>query len=326
MGLILVLEWQWPRLDGVLLPSRRSEVNSTQPEVAVARDTDMNSCNSLIGSPPTNSDFRPWMLVTRRRGRVRGRGTGLRAAHMTYDVVATKNAALLGPSAGSAGRTRGGRRGRGCGDGASSRAFHVDYVNTDEVPINELPIENPCGVTSAENLSSHSPVSPCGGVRGSARSGSLGSHTSHAEFQSLHRDSPAFEPVRSNPIHVTSVGNDGVPPSFPNALPSHSPWVKSINLVSTLPIMIDSVLNPSSLNSPPLVVRTSLSTPPSLLPSCPSHQQVVYSVSTALAGDPMADSGGSDEEWFRDDDDDDDEDDEMSEEDDVDNSMTLDQF
>lgn len=171
---------------------RGSEVSLTQPRVTLARDTDMDFShddapisNPLVESQPTHSELGPWMIVSRRRGHVCGRGTGLCAGHVTSDVAATGNTSLLGPHAGSAGGTHGAHRGRGCGIAHSSRAFHAEYINTDGIPMGESLVENPCGVTTVETLSPHSPVT-VRGVKGSARGGCASSHASHVEFQSLH--------------------------------------------------------------------------------------------------------------------------------------------
>lgn len=96
---------------------RGSEVSLTQPRVTLARDTDMDFSHDdapisdpLVESQPADSEFGPWMIVSRRRGRVCGRGTGLCAGHVTSDVAATGNTALLGPHARSAVGTHGAHR------------------------------------------------------------------------------------------------------------------------------------------------------------------------------------------------------------------------
>lgn len=89
-------------------------VSSHQSEVVVTQDTKMTSAHDdvPISDPPVNPltpnpDFRPWMLISCRRGRVRDCGTGLRVGHATSDMAATETTSHLCPRSESVGGTCG---------------------------------------------------------------------------------------------------------------------------------------------------------------------------------------------------------------------------
>lgn len=68
-----------------------------------------------ISDPVSETNFGPWMLVSRRRGRARGRGASACATHMNPDVAADPRDASNGPRSASMCSMRGGSRGSGRG-------------------------------------------------------------------------------------------------------------------------------------------------------------------------------------------------------------------
>lgn len=102
------------------------------------------------------TNYGPWMIVSRRRGHARGRGASSRATHATPDVAAVSGDGSNGSHPVRVRSTRGGTRGSGRGGGLrASRSDRSNPTFSDGSPPVAGPDVSP--LSKAFKLPMHSP-------------------------------------------------------------------------------------------------------------------------------------------------------------------------
>lgn len=179
--------------------------------------------------PTNDSDFGPWLLVSRRRGSNRGRGSGPRAPHVTHGTAAALSP-VVGPSRGSDMRSlRGGRRAAASGRPPPSPVTSPVGDSVVQPPI-QCSLVNP-------TVTSHPPIAPtvvCESQGDNPQSQCALPHIPSILNPTPHI-SPGMEPsciqYRSKsppPVLRSSVQSLPVPPPQPDSNP-HSDIVERVS-------------------------------------------------------------------------------------------------
>lgn len=238
-----------------------------------------------------DSDFGPWLLVTRRRGSARGRGGGVRVNPETRSTAAAVSPEDRAPRSLVFGGTRGGRSGLGQSHSRNPNITYCSPINSDATALETIPTSP----ISTVDPSSVSP--PTVDLLGNTRPRDL-----LPTPLSLPNSNSAFLSVPPRPDKRCLV------PSVQN-LGKSTPSIRS--------------------NSPPPILHSSLHTPPHR-PSQPErspHLLIVDQVSAALNEEIMdEDSDGDPDDDIDSDDDGESDDDGMSQDDEPEDDMTLIQY
>lgn len=100
-------------------------------------DTDLSSNNPQGTKNPSDFEFSSWMLVSRRRGRARGKSTGSLPVLASTSMAAEENVPSFIPSCVPSRGTWIGAKSCGRGGSVSSRASRFHYYNIDQIPMED---------------------------------------------------------------------------------------------------------------------------------------------------------------------------------------------